>query len=495
MQELRRGIEDVLETLRRANLRGEKATLLVGAGCSVSAGIPLAEEMMRSIEEEFPRAAQRASGRSYAAYLKELSPGEQQALINRCVHHSQVNPTYLAIAHLIKGGFVDRVLTTNFDPLLVRACALAGEFPAVFNVPQLSPDQLLKLPDTALFYLQGQGTGNTHIPPRYLKAVLEESTQNRPLIIVGYSGTDSTVFPRLALQKHYSNRLYWVSHDDEAPAECVQSRLLKPGKEAYWLSGYSSDRFFVQLVHQLGVFSSDFADRLLEHPQAIMETLCPASQPDVILERLQEQVQAPRPKDVHPSFVASQLREADELVLRAQFKANREADVLFEAAYARYAGALVLQPDTAEVLVQWAMALSEQAKLKSGAEAERLLGTACEKYMQATVLQSQDSNIEYLWGMALSRRAQLTRGEASQALVCEAQEHLSKAEALNPGSAAYFLACLTGSRGDVEGTRRWLTRCQEQGVLPLRGMLESNPVFRNFVSQPWFAALYQHETP
>jgi hypothetical protein len=367
MHDFRRGIEDVLETLRRAHLRGEKATLLVGAGCSVSAGIPLADEIIQTIREEFPRAAQRVTDQTYTAYMKELSTAEQQELINRFVQNSEVNSTYLAIAHLLKGGYVDRVLTTNFDPLLIRACALAGEFPAVYNLPQLSAAELIKLPEKALFYLQGQGTGNTHIPSRPLKSILEETLQNRPMIVVGYSGSDSELFPRLAAQKQFPNRLYWVGHNEDLPDESVQKRLFKPGKEVHWVPGYDSDHFFVQLVRQLGVFSADFADRLLEHPQAILGTLCPAAQPDQLLERVPVSSQ-PQPKDVHPSFVSSQLREADELVLRAQFKASREADVLFEAAYARYAGARVLQPEESEILMQWAMALSEQAKLKSGIE-------------------------------------------------------------------------------------------------------------------------------
>jgi tetratricopeptide (TPR) repeat protein len=492
MQDFRRGIEDVLETLRRAHLRGEKATLLVGAGCSVSAGVPLGKEIIQSIGTDFPRAAQRASEQSYAAYIKELATAEQQALINRCVETSQVNSTYLAIAHLLKKGYVDRVLTTNFDPLLIRACALAGEFPAVYNVPQLSSTDLIRLPEKALFYLQGQGTGNTHIPPKPLKAILDETLQSHALIVVGYSGTDSNLFPRLAAQRQFPNRLYWVGYEDEVPAEPVQKRLFKPGKQAYWISGYDSDHFFVQLVRQLGVFSTDFADRLLEHPQAVLETLSPAAQPDQLLERVQPTKQ-PQPKDVHPSFISSQLREADELVLRAQLKASREADTLFEAAYARYAGALTLQPDDSEILVQWAMALSEQAKLKSGTGAANLLSAACEKYAEAVTQTPSDFNAVYLLGMALSRRAQLTRGEESQILVEQAYAHLSQADELKPGIAAYFLACLCGARGDQDGIKHWLGRCQKHGVLPMRGMVESNPAFRQYVGQRWFTALFKNQ--
>lgn len=492
MQEFRRGIEDILETLQRAHLRGEKATLLIGAGCSVSAGIPLAEEIIQTIEQEFPHTVKRTTERSYAAYMKELATAEQQSLINRYIEQSRVNSTYLAIAHLLKTGYIGRVLTTNFDPLLVRACALAGEFPAVYNLPQLTPSELVRLPEKAILYLQGQATGRTYIPPRPLKTLLDEAVQHHTLLVVGYSGTDTALFPKLAQPRQFPNRLYWMGYEDEYPAEPVRQKLFKAGKQVYWVDGYDSDHFFVQLVRQLGVFSSDFANRLLEHPQAVLDILTPAAQPDALLERIQPLSQ-PRPKDINTSFVSAQIREADELVLRAQFKANQEADALFEAAYARYSGALVLQPEENEILLQWAMALSEQAKLKSGAGAESLLSAACDKYAELAERTPNDSNVEYLWGMALSRRAQLTRGEASLALLEQATQHLSRADNLKPGVAAYFLACLCGSRGDKEGVKHWLTRCQKNGVMPLRGMVESNPAFRPYLTQRWFAALFKAE--
>ena len=57
MREIVRCFEDVLETLQRAHARGEKTTLLIGAGCSVSSGIPQAHELVVQIEQEYPRAA------------------------------------------------------------------------------------------------------------------------------------------------------------------------------------------------------------------------------------------------------------------------------------------------------------------------------------------------------------------------------------------------------------------------------------------------------
>jgi Plant specific mitochondrial import receptor subunit TOM20 len=489
MREMTRCFEDVLETLQKAHSRGEKATLVIGAGCSVTSGIPQASEIMDQIDREYPRAAQRARARTYDAYLEELAPGERRELIGRFISDARVNSAHLAIAHLMKCGFVDRILTTNFDPLLPRACALAGEFPTVYNVPQLSLSGLNELSEKAIFYLQGQGTLRSTPSPRLLKAVLEEASKDRPWVVVGYSGTDALLFPRLAARKCYDNRLYWVGNEDAPPAEPVARKLLQPRKEAYWVPGYTADGFFVELVRQLGGFSADFADRLIEHPQSVLETLSPAAQPDLLLSQLPP-MGRPSPKDLHPGFVAAQLRTGDELVERAQFKASYEADALFDAAYSHYSDVLVLQPDASEPLLHWAMALSEQAKLKTGADAERLLSQACDKYEKAATLSPQEPNIQHLWGMALSRRAQLTRGEASAELLKQAREHLVFAEEASPGIATYFLACLSGSQGDLKSVERWLTRCKSLGTLPPLGLIENNPAFRAVLQQSWLAALY-----
>lgn len=130
---MERTLDDVVETLRKAQDLGKKCTLLIGAGCSVKAGIPTAEGFVRIIEREFPQAYKRAEEKNYSKCMAELSPGERRDLIARYVDSAKINWAHIAVAQLMKHGFIDRVLTTNFDPLLVRACALVGVFPAVYD--------------------------------------------------------------------------------------------------------------------------------------------------------------------------------------------------------------------------------------------------------------------------------------------------------------------------------------------------------------------------
>ena len=56
-------------------------------------------------------------------------------------------------------GYVDRVLTTNFDPLVVRACAAVGVFPGVYDFAASTYFKGAFVPDRAVFHLHGQSTG------------------------------------------------------------------------------------------------------------------------------------------------------------------------------------------------------------------------------------------------------------------------------------------------------------------------------------------------
>ena len=65
--------------------------------------------------------------------MAELAVSERRDLIADYVDKAKINWAHIGVAQLIKYGYVDRVLTTNFDLLVARACALVGLFPAVYD--------------------------------------------------------------------------------------------------------------------------------------------------------------------------------------------------------------------------------------------------------------------------------------------------------------------------------------------------------------------------
>lgn len=91
----RRHLPDIAEALRAAKDRGGKCTLLVGAGCSLSAGIPLSNKIVEDIRDKFPRAFARAQKKSaspgYGLCMRELSPGQRRDLLKRYIDAAYIN--------------------------------------------------------------------------------------------------------------------------------------------------------------------------------------------------------------------------------------------------------------------------------------------------------------------------------------------------------------------------------------------------------------------
>ena len=160
-----RSFADLVEDLRSSEGR---ATVLIGAGCSLSGGIPLAGGIIDDIRQAFPQAWQRAQQKagaaskpSYNQYMHELNPDQRRTLLKGYIDRSKINWAHIGLAQLLKHKRLDRVLTTNFDQLITRACALVNVFPAVYDLTAFHPTQMrmAELPDLAVFHLHGQRNG------------------------------------------------------------------------------------------------------------------------------------------------------------------------------------------------------------------------------------------------------------------------------------------------------------------------------------------------
>ena len=199
-------IEDVVAIVKAGQVAGRGCSLLIGAGCSITANIPSAAGFVEIIKTEFPSQFDRAEPKTYPSCMAALPPSTQRDLIARYVDKAKINWAHIAIAQLMAHGWVDRILTTNFDPLVVRACSLVGLHPAVYD---FAASQLLKpeqVPNQAVFHLHGQRTGfvlmNTEKDCREhserLGPLFRDAGLGRTWIVVGYSGDNDPVFDHLA---------------------------------------------------------------------------------------------------------------------------------------------------------------------------------------------------------------------------------------------------------------------------------------------------------
>jgi len=503
-------MDDVVETVKNAKERGKKCTLLIGAGCSVTAGIPTAKGFVEIIEKDYTRAFKRARTKTYAHCMAELSLGERRDLIADYVDKARINWAHIAIAQLMKTGFVDRVLTTNFDLLVVRANALLGQFPAVYDFAASQLYKAADIPDQAVFYLHGQRTGfvlmNTEDECKrhseLLAPVFEDAGKGRVWLVVGYSGENDPVFDHLAKVPIFDNKLYWVVYKDDEPAEHVRQRLLVDGKYAFYVKRFDADDFFVTLAQRLNSFPPEFVSKPFSHLDALLRTVTPYTLPgqttqvDVTNEARKlirtaidthENIQEVKSKEIlartylmkenYDAVIAllpknakdltpellelaswAYIMQGNSLSDQAKTKTGEETDRLFALAGEKYQAALKIKPDEHEALNNWGSALSEQAKTKTGDEADRLFVLAWEKYQAAIKIKPDKHEALNNWGSALSIQAKTKTGKETDRLFALAGEKYQAAlkikpddhEALNKWGLALYRQAKTKTGEDAD---------------------------------------------
>jgi len=545
----RADIGQVIDTLRNANRQHRGCSLLIGAGCSVKADIPAASGFLKLIEDRFPNKSKRAKSRSYPEYMSLLSEGERRDLIGDVIDKARINWAHIAIAQLMKHGYVDRILTTNFDPLIPRACAMVNVFPATYDLAAsqyFKPDQI---PDQAVFYLHGQRTGFVLLNTREeceahstrLAPVFEDAARGRTWIVVGYSGESDPVFNHLANVPRFSYNLYWVGYRDSEPAPHVREKLLQDDKDAFFIQGYDADSFFIKLAQELKCFPPNFIDKPFTHLDDCLSLLTPypigdqtgevdianktrqlirscidqyeqptsaAPQPpqsppiapetltafrDLMSGELQKTIpdQPNKPAGVSlpraEPYAWAYITQGNQLVDVAKQKTGEEADTLFERACAAYQAALKIKPDMHEALNNWGNALSDQAKTKSPPQSDELYAQAFAKY--EAVLKIKPNLHEALnnWGAALLEQSRTRSAQEADNLLAEAEKKLLGAERLSPGFVAYNLACIAARRGQPDACREWLEKSRQAGKLPSPSLLRTDPDLQSMRTHPWFA--------
>lgn len=466
-----RDIDDIVETLRIAKSKdnGKGCTLLIGAGCSVKAGVPSANGIVDFIKEKYPNAYRRATEKTYVDCMTELSLTERRDLIAGFIKKAKVNWAHICIAQLMKNGYVDRVLTVNFDPLVLRASALIDQFPAVYDFGASQQFKAAYIPTPAVFYLHGQHTGfvlmNTKkelsVHAKFLTPVFNEALQGRTCLVVGYSGNTDPVFDHLAKVKTFENNLYWVNYKDE-PDEHVRKRLLVDDKYAFIVKKYDADDFFVELAQKLGCFPPDFIDKPFSHLDSLLNNLTQYSLPgqskDIDVTSLARSFvqDAKKEYEEKPSALKAQhylmagdyekaisllpknkkymttdlskaiswayTMQSSKLLFQAKKKTGKEADKLFKLARENYKAALKINPEAYEVLYNFGNALSEQAKHHTGKSSDNLFRLAEEKYKAALNIQPRSYETLNNLGITFFEQAKLKTGKESVSLFKLAEE-------------------------------------------------------------------------
>ena len=401
-------------------------------------------------------------------------------------------------------------LTTNFDQLLLAACATCGVAPTVYDCATASSSEDFSARPLVV-YLNGQrhmqtalGSGDEVARHRrrvepVIKRILG---QGMPVVAVGMSGEDDIVTPILAAHDRFRHRLFWLAHRDSPKLPAV---LLRP-RDALYIGGHDAESFFTSLAVALKTLPpgfvadpvSDLANRLETIRRPLSGGLSeqvdfwiswlranavklPANAGPPVMPELRWPPTAPPvtegapptengDKDLQP-IPAGDEKTASEPKLKLvvgdyESLVDDHAAGLLDSdeGKAAAAAALAIEPDMHEALLNWASALHVQAQSSGGEEAARFWAEAVAKYESALEQRSDDPETLTDCANALIAFAR-SRPEAEEVLA-RALNKLEAAYALGDNSAYVGLLELTLCHGEKDQLARMLDR--KPAKLPLR---------------------------
>jgi NAD-dependent SIR2 family protein deacetylase len=117
------------------------AIVFIGAGCSVSGGIPIANKIVDEVLDKYhyhPSISCLSQKPTYPELMKCLGPRERRNIFKDYVEKAKINVSHIYLAQLMKLGYVDYIVTVNFDNLAQRGLALENIFPTTYDISILN---------------------------------------------------------------------------------------------------------------------------------------------------------------------------------------------------------------------------------------------------------------------------------------------------------------------------------------------------------------------
>lgn len=288
-----------MQDIRRASIRElafklkgptpPRFSFFLGAGASRQSGIPIASEMIRQFREQIILqscpvelktedqkndwlAGQewcKADGGDYGKYFERYEPKEfgRQRHIEEMIRDREPSFGYVVLANLMARGYVNTIVTTNFDDLAYKACTtFTGIRPVVYAYGLLAAEMRFTVQRTKILKLHGDylysPLKNTYHElaeqdpnmARQVRQVLNEYG----LIVVGYGGGDMSVMKVLS-DFPQANDLYWCVRRGEEPNTAVKKLLLDKGGFLVEIEGF--DEMMNEISHIVGLNIDDQANK------------------------------------------------------------------------------------------------------------------------------------------------------------------------------------------------------------------------------------------
>ncbi|MCH8942965.1 MAG: hypothetical protein IIA48_11080 [Bacteroidetes bacterium] len=440
-----------------------KPIFFLGAGASKSGGIPLPSEIVDDILKEYKDSPKvmslNTNEYTYPKLMECLNPNERNELLKGYIDSARINVTHIYLAQLITQGYVDYVLTVNFDNLMLRALALFNEFPPIYDMAIFKDLTTTTFKKKSVVYLHGQHHGlwllNTNEEMAKVKEVVPpilHSIKERPWIFVGYSGEDP-IFDHIKDLGRFDNGLYWVSHFDNDPCEAVRNGLLeKPHTNASLIKDYDADSFMLKLNTELGLSEPSIINKPFTSLKVLLNNIVDIDDDEYFkevkqrLEIVKEQVnkaiqQFEEGKVESPEKIQDNTeidlfkKEIIGLIIKEDYKNDRISEIANKAEKLKNTEINSL---IAGLLSNWGIYLGNIADTKSGNEAKELYNQSFEKFSKAIDIKPDDYNTFNNWGIYLGNLASTKSGNEAEALFNQAFKKFSKAIDIKPDFSAPF---------------------------------------------------------
>ncbi|AMO20303.1 TPR end-of-group domain-containing protein [Flavobacterium columnare] len=287
---IKRDIDDLVYILNeiKSDSSKPKPIVFIGAGASASAGIPLTGKIIEDILEKYKekpliKRIDKSKELSYYELMSALSADERRELFSSYINNDNVklNVTHVFLAQLLIEGYVDYVFTPNFDDLLLKASMLFNKIPPVYDITHGNEFTTTNFQRQSITYLHGQhfgqwllnSEGELDKTKEIVSSLFRMVCNQRTWIIIGYSGEDE-LLDEIAKFGSFDNELYWIGYKENEPAEKVKNKILNvPNKNAYLISGYDSDTFFLDLHSKLKMKTPEIINRPFSYLSSVIEKI------------------------------------------------------------------------------------------------------------------------------------------------------------------------------------------------------------------------------
>ena len=343
--------------------------LFLGAGASVESGIPGTTSMMETFrkklrerwdyegkkgefEDWLKRQPQWKNDASeYSNLFEVFEPthrGRARHVQELLAGHSP-GFGYFCLSQLLSQGFIDVVVTTNFDDLVYEACTQwTGVRPRVYayGAPggpvrrEPGRPSILKLHGDFLYSVLKNTDDEDSLPDPNMEEAVRRLQDDYDVIVVGYGGCDESIM-RLFEGTPREAGLYWCVYKDGPLSDRVTTLLAKGSRFAVRTDGfyYVMDTFLHAAGFKLPK-QDDLRKQVEDQSQAIVKIISDSTS---------------RHKDDYLGQAQQQSPEAWQQAFIAGYRAYEREE--YDEAIAAYRKALELRPDDSVIPFSLGVAL------------------------------------------------------------------------------------------------------------------------------------------